>query len=114
MASQAPAAAETGDGSLLGKYKCQLTIDGKTYPAAECEIVPGDLEGVLWIEKRQGSQRFAGEVTPSGGGFDLAGYFYCPQGACDEEVKATFARTGDGFEATIQTAHGPVKVTLVK
>lgn len=112
-ATTAAVPAASDDRSLTGKYACHLTIKGTTYPAAECEIVPGDLEGVLWIEKLQGTQRFAGEVTRSPQGFTFSGYFYCPQGACDEEVSADFASTGDGgFAATIKTSHGPVNVTL--
>ena len=110
-------APETGSsGSLEGDYACHLTIGGQEYRDATCVIGPGDLPDSLWLEKRQGSQRLSGEVVPAdGGGFEFHGYYFCPQGACDEDVDAVFEQTEPGtYRGTIETSQGEVVVTLIR
>jgi len=105
--SQGPA------GNLVeGEYLCSFNSDGYQYPNFPCRVYR-DNTGRKVLEKIAGSQRIRGYVDEVDGGFDFDGDFYCPYGACDQQVRAQFQSFDDGAHSgTIQTSSGPVVVAL--
>lgn len=98
---------------LKGDYTCSISGAGKSDHGATCRIEAGDVPGSLWLEKVDGQPRISGEVTPKPDGFHFSGDYYCPRGACDDEVDATFERLGAGaYRATLSTKRGQVEVAL--
>jgi len=115
-----PAAADPAK-ALIGKYKCVFKDGDVTYKAQPCRIVAVQAKRAskdaplnLRFEKSGGSQRFTGTATPTDTGFAFSGKFFCPRGACDQQLDAV-AFTGDakgGFSGSLPLEHGPVLVTV--
>jgi hypothetical protein len=100
-------------GSLIeGEYTCSFNSDGYQYGNFPCRVYR-DNSGRKILEKLSGSQRIRGYVNEVDGGFDFEGQFYCPYGACDQNVRAEFQSFDDGAHSgTIQTDSGSVVVAL--
>lgn len=100
-------------GSLIeGEYSCSFNSSGFQYPAFPCRVYR-DQTGRKVLEKLGGSQRIRGYVNEVDGGFDFDGQFYCPFGACDQQVRAQFQSFDDGAHSgTIETDSGPIIVAL--
>lgn len=76
---------------LLGSWRCAFRSGEYSYPPMACEIRRKD--GEYTLEKTQGSQRIKGKLALEGEErFKFSGLFFCPQGACDAEVKGNFTR----------------------
>lgn len=100
-------------GSLVeGEYRCSFNSGGFQYPPFPCRVYR-DNSGRKVLEKLAGSQRIRGFVNEVDGGFDFEGQYYCPYGACDQQIQAEFQSFDDGAHSgTIQTNTGPVIVAL--
>lgn len=118
---QTSAAGDAPGGLSAGDYSCTIETDGYRYPPFHCAIYVAE-DGSAMLEKLSGSQRFRGRLDPSAdqdgqvGGFHFAGTYFCPWGACTDNVSGDFAAQGPGvFRGTLQGSDqrvAPVTVTL--
>ncbi len=101
-----------------GPYKCEFTDGTVRYPVFRCVIkavATANGKTRLTLEKSGGSQRLRGSVTPTDGGFEFSGEFYCPHGDCTQQIKADFTRTGrNRYAGELPLSHGKVAVKLWK
>ncbi len=106
--------ADEASAPAAGRYTCRITLAGEAQPESACEIAEGDVPDSLWLETLDGDLWISGEVTPGEGeGFELAGDVFCPQGACDEPLDASFERTGPGaYQATAELSAGELVIEL--
>lgn len=97
-----------GAGLPLGDYAC--VIDD--YTAFLCRVET-DADGKKQLAKHGGSQRIRGAVYDRADGFDFAGTFFCPWGACDAPVRARFHKLGTSVYASkFAVTHGEVSFRL--
>ncbi len=102
----APAALVEGD------YLCSFEQQGFQYPSFACRVYR-DSDGRKVLDKLTGSQRIRGWISDRERGFDFAGQFYCPYGACDESVNGQFDSLDNGTHTgTLQTANGAIVVRM--
>lgn len=101
-----------------GAYKCQFKQGNFRYAKFRCAITKANTaQGHVRIrlEKLTGSQRIRGTVRPTEKGFVFAGEYFCPKGACTQDVSGEFVRTGrHSYEGTLNSAHEPTLVKLWK
>lgn len=99
-----------GAHDLAAAYFCAIEDSGFTYPQMPCAI--RQIDGRFVLAKLAGSQRFRGEVTPSGEGFSFNGEFYCPQGDCSQPLRGVFKPAGrGGYRGTFENS--TLTVTLL-
>ena len=79
---------------LIGGYWCRIEDSGFKYDRFACVIRRVGAHDVL--AKLGGSQRFEGEITPGGEGFESSGRFYCAFGDCTQQLHGEFARQPSG------------------
>ncbi len=79
---------------LTGAYYCSIQDGGYKYPAYPCAV--RKVDGRWMLAKLAGSQRFRGELTPHGSGFDFDGELYCPWGDCTQPLHGVFMSLGNG------------------
>lgn len=77
-----------------GGYWCSIEDSGYKYPPFPCAI--RKVHDRFVLAKLGGSQRFAGEVRPTTGGFTFAGKFYCPYGDCTQALHGSFKSVANG------------------
>jgi hypothetical protein len=95
-----------------GDYSCSLAESGYQYPAFRCVVYTAE-DGSQILDKLGGSQRIRGRIAPTAGGFRLDGQFYCPYGACDEQVSGEFvALGGQTFRGSLAMQNGEHIVLL--
>lgn len=94
---------------MTAAYLCAIEDSGYTYPQMPCAI--RQVDGRFVLAKLAGSQRFRGQVTPSGEGFSFDGEFYCPWGDCTQPLHGVFKPAGRGYRGTFENS--TVTVTLI-
>lgn len=113
-----PPAAKPAAPIAAGAYKCQFKQGEVRYANFRCAVThaqtaAGQLR--IRLEKLTGSQRIRGTVRPTEKGFVFAGEYFCPKGACTQDVSGEFVRAGrNSYEGTLNSAHEPTQVKLWK
>lgn len=82
--------AEASRGPRVGRYDCRIRDGGFDYPWFRCEVRPRGR--AWWLEKIEGSQRFAGTVVRGARGrLEFSGVLHCPSGDCDAPLWGVLA-----------------------
>lgn len=112
-AGSSPTPSGSGGTGLVGTYKCTFTQGEYSYPPFRCSI--SRRGAVLWLEKRTGSQRIRGEVTPTADGFRFSGTFFCPYGDCTRPVSSDFHSSSPrDCSGTLDDGPPPTMVRLTR
>ncbi|HEY1549839.1 MAG TPA: hypothetical protein VGG28_18550 [Kofleriaceae bacterium] len=98
--------------SIDGAYWCVIEQGDIAYPPYPCTIQHAGQRLVL--AKLAGSQRFQGELAPTGAGFSFAGTYFCPWGECTQPLHGTFEPSEGGFVGTFRDSTIIVRMTAVQ